>query len=206
MFCNKRTKKAISVMRDFVEGKINTLEFWEIYKNNTTIQNILKNDKYRRNKEFIIGRNKESFMPQNADNALNSINIMQLADRVALFMIVKRYFWYREKIKYYNSDEEYCKQLDSIIPEWVGDVDCEFIISKINDIGIANKSLCKKRINEIFTYKSHPPKWVQEPEWPIIDGVPYVFSHQETAEEGYKCYYFYDPNDKTKTVVIDQCE
>lgn len=198
-------------MRDFAEGKISTQNFWDIYRQNDTIRQLLIKDKFRAGAEFITAPKRESFMPINADTALTEIDINRLDHRVALYMIVKRYFWYRVHLNFYNEDEIYQKQLDELIPHWVGNIDSDFILQHIdctsqNVLDNSKIEDYKTKIKNLFRCDSKPPKWVQEAEWPIVDGTPYAFDYQQTTKDGLEQYIFYAPNDKSKTIIVEQCE
>lgn len=61
----------------------------------------------------------------------------------------------------------------------------------------------KQRVKELFKYDKSYPRWIQEAEWPIVNGKPLVFSHQERikGDDWHVLYYFYDPDTKEQTVV-----
>ena len=61
----------------------------------------------------------------------------------------------------------------------------------------------KARIKELFKYDKTYPRWIQYPEWPIVNGKPLVFSHQKKAGKGDErvYYYFYDPDTKKETAI-----
>ena len=58
----------------------------------------------------------------------------------------------------------------------------EFITSLMpTETGMSKKGkarILKQRLSDLFRCTSKPPKWVQSPEWPIVDGVPLVFIGQ----------------------------
>ena len=66
------------------------------------------------------------------------------------------------------------------------------------------KKWIKNRVKQDFKYDKTPPRWVQDPEWPIVDGSPLVFKKQSkmTLEDERVFYTFYHPETKEETVVI----
>jgi hypothetical protein len=56
----------------------------------------------------------------------------------------------------------------------------------------------------MFKYDSKPPKWIQDPEWPIIDGKPFVFKSQtkDRKNDERVFYTFYNPETKEERVII----
>ena len=61
----------------------------------------------------------------------------------------------------------------------------------------------KEKIRALFRYDKSYPRWIQGAEWPIVNGKPLVFSHQERikGDDWHVLYYFYDPDTKEQTVV-----
>ena len=58
-------------------------------------------------------------------------------------------------------------------------------------------------LKKLFRYDKTYPRWVQDPEWPIVNGKPLVFSHQSKGKKGDErvYYYFYDPETQMETVI-----
>ncbi len=61
----------------------------------------------------------------------------------------------------------------------------------------------KEKVKALFKYDKTYPRWVQSPEWPIVNGKPLVFSHQEKVkgDDCHTYYYFYDEQTKEQTIV-----
>lgn len=87
----------------------------------------------------------------------------------------------------YNETDR-CKKIADIKyksqPKWV-DVDpgvlCE-IIDAAEAAGRAGKSLiffAKEEIMKRYSFVDKPPKWIQNPEWPLKGGIPLKFISQE---------------------------
>lgn len=216
---NKRT--SIRLFREFVTGKISTIYFWEVYKNNVELQEILIKDKKRKKgktKEKINGQTVIVYLDDksfnvNPDNLLTKIDIRRLGDRYALFCVIRRFLnmrGIRFKECEYNKDYQRYWFLYSMLPDYV-DVDDISYLEKIYSEAptkyneTEKMSWCKKKIKELFVFDNKEPEWYQAADWPIVDGVPLVFSHQETTDEGIERYYFYDKNTK-EVMIIEQIE
>lgn len=192
-------KNAVQQMVDLAEGRMTIREFWELYQNSAVLQDIILNDQRLPQRQYIVDQ-------------FNKVDINILGCRVDVYTAVECYFSRRnKKLKFRNSDVSlYCKLLD-LLPNYIdmgnGEFFANIMANAPEDLKSKERdSWFRGEIRRLFTWDKKKPNWIQPPQWPIVDNVPYVFSHQETAEEGYELYYFYDPNDKAKTVVIEQCE
>jgi len=67
----------------------------------------------------------------------------------------------------------------------------------------AKKKAMKEAFKEHFRSVKKPPKWIQEPDWPIVDGTPLVFIGQvpiesiELFHDTGAAYVFYEPRGGT---------
>ena len=225
MFKKLKAKKqeranALQIMIDFAEGRMATEEFWDKYKNNSVLQDILVKDKTRpiagwkfdlKKGKFIYNKRKlsdeDSYL--GVDNLLKNLNIAKLYDRQELFRLVLCYFARRKiELKIFNKDRERYGLLVKMQPDWLSIQDEDFLLDIYNSAPEAfskakKLSYCKEKINELFKYDKKPPEWEQNPEWPIINGKPLVFSHQEMREgHGDHVFYcFYNPETKQETVI-----
>ncbi|MGN0807252.1 MAG: hypothetical protein ACI4MN_02265 [Candidatus Coproplasma sp.] len=213
-------KEATQIFFQFATGALSTEEFWERYKSDDALRNVLIYDK-KRGKPIkwksptggiLISRFDDRKLPINSNTLLDTIDINNLEHKYQLFVIINRYLISRG-INLNNSElnkdiKEYLF-LQQLLPEWVGVGDISFLQ---NLMATAPKQMSKaqltvwgkSKIKELFKYDTKKPDWIQQPEWPIIDGRPLIFSHQETDEEGFEKYYFYDELSKQQ-VVIMQC-
>lgn len=214
-----KKKKSLTFLKDFAEGKVSTEVFWEKYKQDTTLQKILINDKKRPKGVYRFNHlshqleyDKKAYLDSlyliNPESLLTIVDITKLEHRYELFAVVKRYFMNRKvKLKFYNKDEEYYIYLQKLLPEWLN-VDCDFLEKIINSVPLnlsKDEKLLwgKNRIKELFKFEKTPPKWVQEPEWPIINEKPLIFKYQKENKLGAIEYYFYNP-DTMKDIIIEQ--
>ena len=95
-----------------------------------------------------------------------------------------------------------------IQPDWLDVLDDSILQPIIDSIpaGLSKTKrivMGKEKIRAMFRYDKTYPRWVQSPEWPIVDGKPLVFSHQEKVNgtDMFTKYYFYDPDTKKETVI-----
>lgn len=114
---------------------------------------------------------------------------------------------YDESYTKYDDDYDYTL---GIQPSWL-DINDEYgIFDKIieevpKDLSKAKRiAYGKNRLKELFKYDKTYPRWVQAPEWPIVNGKPLVFSHQSKGKKDDErvYYYFYDPDTKEETIVM----
>lgn len=227
-FSNLKTKSndrrvALGIMLSFAQGKMSTKDFWEHFKDNETIREILVKDKKRPiyRPEFDPGNfyEKDKLKLRNEldeiyyfapEKLLERIDINKLRDRDALYWIIRTYFIRRriDVLEVRNQDAELNRFIHIMQPEWLGIEDEEFLIKMLN---MAPKELSnnetekwyREKLNEFFKYDDKPPKWIQNSEWPIIEGKPLVFLKQVDDPENNSrtLYYFYDSETKTETVV-----
>lgn len=91
------------------------------------------------------------------------------------------------------------------VPRYL-DPPLEFMIEKIVPCDGAlsdaqKKKLIKERLKEYFRCLDKPPKWIQDPDWPIRDGKPLVFVGQipidasDLFHDKGAAYLFFDPAD-----------
>ena len=217
----KLTKKAATqIFSDFATGAISTEDFWERYKSDEALRNVLIKDK-KRNKfqkieletGVVYRRYDDAKDAINPDNLLETVNIDKLEHRYRLFTVINRYLISR-KIKLNNAElnddvKEYLF-LYELLPDWTSVEDISFLQNLMSlapsDMTKTQKTAwCKAKIKELFKFDEKKPKWIQQPEWPFINGQPLIFSHQETTEDGLEKFHFYD-KDTNKETIVEQCE
>lgn len=192
----QKKKMSIKIMKDFVEGRICAEDFWNILKEDEVMKKIL-----RRNKHLYAC--KVYFEEIN----LEKTDVSKLSERIAIFRLIK-YFLEKNnyKITPYNIEEKKYMFLSDIQPKWIDITDDELLINIVNSapLGLSkekNKQWCKSKIKELFKYDKKPPEWVQEPEWPIVNGEPLIFKHK--TEDGSKIsYYFYNFKTQEEVEII----
>ncbi len=64
----------------------------------------------------------------------------------------------------------------------------------------------RERLLGLFRYASKPPRWIQNPDWPIRDGVPLVFLAQATVSDYFHdeaaAYVFFDPATRKAETIL----
>lgn len=96
----------------------------------------------------------------------------------------------------------------SIQPSWL-DINNDDVFQKVieeipNNLSKTQQiKLGKEKVKTLFKYDKTYPRWVQSPEWPIVNGKPLVFSHQKKVkgDDCHTYYYFYDEKTKEQTIV-----
>lgn len=216
-----KEKLALQIFLSFATGELSTEDFWAKYTTDEALRNALIKDR-KRNKLYkwvssdgsiLYSKFDDTICAINPDTLLETIDINSLENRYQLFVVVNRYLIERKinlSDSELNSDVKEYLFLQKMLPSWVGVKDISFLQ---NLVASAPKQLTasqklewgKSRVKELFKYTDKKPNWIQEPDWPIVDGQPLIFSHQETAQEGFEKYIFYDER-TNKEVIIEQCE
>lgn len=207
---HRNREKAIQSIVDYVEGRMPINVFREEFLTNSNLQKVLKepmDQKYEYLKDYDfqlynLFMNGYDFQFKN----WNTISIQrELQGELERFLNQKKITYH----SYSTYRENYLYILD-IQPSWLDCVDDQGIYDKIleevpKDISKTKQiAWGKARIKELFRYDKTYPRWVQSPEWPIVNGKPLVFSHQskEKKDDERVYYYFYDPETKEETVIM----
>ena len=190
----------IKELIDFVEGKTDITLFYEnlICGKYDALLGIYMGDKAMM---FGSGTVLEFLIKEGIETAYN---------RCAFFNGVKVFLHYEGYS--YLPTKKYQREWDFTIdiqPSYVLIEDDEILNKYINEAPeelnkTEKKKWIKNRIKQDFKYDKSPPRWVQDPEWPIIDGVPLVFKKQSkmTLEDERVFYTFYHPETKEETIII----
>ena len=200
-FREKITKKksAILHMQNFMNGKLSTIEFWDLYTKDKTIKTLLLKDVNSASLKYLYNpiTIEEIFNPQS------------LNDRYGLFDMILTYL-HKHKIPYQdnNADSKLIDFIHMCQPSWLDIRDEIFWTNILSNIDSnlsksKKKIIVKEQILSMFKYIKNPPKWVQSPEWPFNEnGVPLRFIKQSTDGDLVK-YLFMDEQTK-KEVVVEQ--
>ena len=195
-------EKVINELIEFVEGRMSFKEFQQNYEANKDYYKLLEDVKP--NDDFQYQKNKS------INQCLKFYKWSTALGKNVVHSYIVRY------LKYYNFEiqptEEYLDKLkfiSEIQPSYV-DIEDEEFLNKIieetpKEIFKTNqKKWLKDRIRSIFRYDSKPPRWIQDPEWPIVNGTPLVFKGQtkEKKDDERVYYYFYNPDTKEEKVII----
>ena len=212
----KEKEQAETLFLDFLEGRISTHDFWEEYKNNQIFQQVLKTDKTRWKRTYMLGNVKmyhywegpyDRILEFNPDTLLDVVDIKNLYHIAhGLYPTIGRYFLRRNiKYKYGNKEVNYYIMLEKMIPSYINICNEKFLEDIYNSTpaSLPKKERIKmgrQKILELYKYDNKKPRWIQPPEWPLDEDGPLVFSHQEN-DVGKSIYYFYNKHTKAQTIV-----
>lgn len=199
--------KAVQIIIDYVEGVMPIWEFQAAFKNNLGLVKILKN---KINKPYLQDYGYNIYDYLNADLKFTKGNWDNVYVRYAVWFDLCEWLKYHNIafVSFLKYKEDYNFILD-IQPSWVDIIDDQGIFDKIiaevpKDLSKTKRILWgKNKIKEVFKYDKTYPRWIQDPEWPIINGTPLIFSHQKRAGKDNErtFYYFYDPDTREETVI-----
>lgn len=192
---------------DYVEGKTHVCEFQKLFNSDSSLQRLLKqrmNTKYGYLKQYDYTL--FNALTQNPTYANRNWNSIHLRSKLQLCLMS---FLDNFGVKY-TPYAKYGEEVDFLLdiqPSWLFVLDdtLDSIVYEIPaDLPKTKRiAMGKAKIKEMFHYDKTYPRWVQEPEWPIVNGKPLVFSHQQKAkgDDFHFCYYFYNPDTKEETIV-----
>ena len=173
-------EKAIEIMKDFVEGKIDIKTFKYEFDSNDMLRETLEND-------MLCPKDTNYLLPEdkNIIRYLEMKNWLKTGDQYGIWGEIKRflsrYNYLFEPTK--NYEDRYGFLLE-IQPSWLDVLDEDFlneqVISKVPDDLTKSQRVawCKTRLKELFRCEKSWPRWIQNPDWPIINGIPLVFKKQ----------------------------
>ena len=195
----KEKKQAIKIMQEFVNGNINSKQFWDIYVNNKIIKKLLL-----KNMQDI---DKISYF--NPLSIEEKIDISSAFDKYQLYEMIRRYL-FRNKIPYNtNGNKEFklMHLIEECQPTWVDIRNMDFwkkFMSEISELNLTNKKIIKQKILSSFKYSQKPPLWLQSAEWPLNDNLqPLKFIEQKNVNDNCVQYKFLDEY-TNKVTLIEQ--
>lgn len=192
----KKRKEAVNIMLEYVKGNISTESFW----------NKLNGEYYVKK---ILIKNKNLYSFRHLLSNTESQDLTKLKTRIQIYWMIKHFFK-NKKIVTFNIEEENYLFYSQIQSEWIDIEDEEFLnsIIKASPTNLSKDKRikwCKNRILELFKYVNNPPEWLQNPEWPIVEGQPLIFIKQSHKVDDYTTnsikYIFYNQNTKEEVVV-----
>ena len=203
----KRFKPNYKPIVDYVEGRLSVVDFQKMFNEDRSLRNTLNQpmDKkygFVKNYDFILADMLDKD-PIYADRNWNTITLRRRVQAVLVAFLEN----FGVKFTLYSIYKEEFTLLLSIQPSWlrVQDDTLDSIVYEIPKDLSKTKQIAwgKQRVKELFKYDKSYPRWIQEAEWPIVNGKPLVFSHQERikGDDWHVLYYFYDPDTKEQTVV-----
>ena len=203
-------KREVQIIIDYVEGKIDVSEFRQLFRINDRLQKLLKKkikpryEAYRR-----YDYNMYNYLMQSYE--FKKFNWDTVETRYTLHFVLKMWLDCFH-IPYDNSYTRYSDDYNYILriqPSWLDITDDQGLFDKIlaerpKELSSTKQTEWGKAVlRKMFRYDKTYPRWVQDPEWPIVNGKPLVFSHQSKEKNGDErvYYYFYDPETKKETVI-----
>lgn len=193
----------IKILLDFAEGRTTAEQFLEVWKTNENLRELIINCPNRPDESGI------DFNPVVLHT--KNLKIDSYRDSSGLYTMAKKYLL-RNKIEFkpnafYNNRYDFLLKMQ---PDWL-DLDYnneKFLIDLANSApkGLSEEQKikwCREKLKEYFKYDNSPPRWIQSPEWPIINGKPLVFKGQsgDRKESELVKFFFYDPKTGEETVV-----
>ena len=197
-------EKAIQLMRDFVEGKVDIETFKCEFDNNPVIKLALANDP-------LCPPN--IFYPLSYRNIVHFLEVTawsKISEQCSVWRVIQgflsRYSYPLSPTTHYVDRHVF---LLNIQPSWLDITDDDFlsthVISQIPEGLTKAKRIawCKARLKELFRYDKSPPRWIQSAEWPILGGKPLVFRKQinNKADNERVDYIFYCPETGEEHIV-----
>lgn len=179
-------KKVVKIMKDYVEGRLDIEQFWNLYLTMPEIKRELSNDKTIKFKTYY-----------SPDIIENHFDLNNFFERNGLFDFVSSYFKRRHiDCNFSNSDKEVIDLIEKAQPKWLDVKDINFwqqIFNKIpNELNFKEKVIfLNKELLDMFTFLDKPPEWIQNPEWQFDEkGKPLKFIRQENDGESVKFIFF----------------
>ena len=204
-------EEAIRIIKAFAAGEMTAEEFWVKFKTGKTIRNILVKDEKKWEKKLALASPTQGTWSSSALGAYNmKINFQSYRETDYLHWVVRKYISRNHMpFKFGTFYTDRLVFLMDIQPSWLEIEDEDFLkelISRIPaDITTRKEKVkwCKNELKKEFRYDRSPPRWIQFPEWPIVNGKPLVFKGQskETIDNEQVDFYFYDPDTKEETTV-----
>ena len=192
---------------DYVEGELSVVDFQDMFNQNHSLRKTLNqpmDKKWTFLKDYDY--NLFNMLTQDwsfANRNWNTITIREMLQEVLTAFLDNfgiKYILYKKYL------EDHHLLLD-IQPSWLDVVDdtLDSIVYEIPKDLSKTKQIAwgKQCVKELFRYDKTYPRWIQGAEWPIVNGKPLVFSHQERikGDDYHVLYYFYDPDTNEQTVV-----
>lgn len=192
---------AIRQILDFVEGRIEPADFEQVVYNDPEIERALEDDPDR-SLQTYVGRSLYQFLIRQDFSSPGDL----LTIHGAL-----RDFLVRKGVESHPT-ERYAQRFDLVLkcqPAWLSADDYveTRLLPQAGDYGGKDlQAWLHQRLLEDFKFATKPPKWIQNPEWPIGPNGPLVFLGQLKLRDYFHdeaaVYVFHDPTTGECQVVI----
>ncbi len=186
MFKNRKNmKEMVRISKMLIEGELELEKFLEILDTNQDLLNTF--NKYA--KKYLYTFFKNIKMLREDIKLSNDMHIF-------VYQLIQGFLW-TKKVEFEIKASEYVffNKMMKQCPEWF---QCRFdLLLKMYDNleELVNEEKLKEQIINDCKYESYPPYWLQNPEWPVIDGVVCIFQKQSDFPD----YLDYDKDQITYT-------
>jgi hypothetical protein len=192
--------KTQDIISAFVSGKMSSDEFEQHLYGNKALEEELSNNEL--DIKPHVGRH-ELYFFLIQKNYKSCYDLWDVQDALLIYL--------RQKNVEIEATDLYEKQADllyKIQPSWLdvpGDFFAVLLGKHNNKKGKDLEVALKNEIKEKFKYMNKPPRWLQSPQWPIIDDCPLFFIGQidisKIRHDTAFAYLFHDESSKTYRVV-----
>lgn len=194
--------KEIHILTQFVEGKLSPKEFEQQLFTNSILETFLSATDINWKGTYLEGTTVFLYLAEQDYNS--TTGILNAKGTIELFL--------KKAGIEANSSNKYAEEynLTSMLSPKYIDADTEFIEKYIlpSDKTLSKseqKQLIKNRYTELFKFQSKPPRWIQNPQWPIKNGKPLFFLAQVDIKD---CEFFHDNSSiylflNTETKVVE---
>ncbi len=171
----KTLSDEIQILKKFVEGKISDRDFEQQIYTNKTLEKLLSDSVINWHGTYLQSTN--VFLYISEQNFSTAPGILNVHGAIQMFLSkigeqalpTAKYYEDYEVItgtspKYIDADSEFIKK--HILP-------ADRTLSKADQ-----KKYIRQRYTELFKFQIKPPRWIQNPEWPVKNGKPLFFLGQ----------------------------
>ncbi|NLB61286.1 MAG: hypothetical protein GX802_02500 [Clostridiales bacterium] len=194
-------QKIIAEFVEFVEGRMPFDEFEHNYKTNPDYFKVLEDKKP--NKKFPYQKGKT------INQCLRWFKWESTRGKVVVHDYIMRYLLsYKFSViptTYYIDELKFRAEIQ---PSYIEIEDEDFLNTIIatapTELTKAQKKQwLKEKLKSLFKYDNKPPRWIQDPEWPIVNGEPLIFKSQtkERKDDERVFYTFYHPKTGEETII-----
>ena len=178
--------KAIKILTDFTEGSLSDKDFEQQLYTNSALEKLLSDSAINWHGTYLHNTNPYLYLSEQ--------NYKSYAGRLNAYGAVKLFLTkigleVTPSTKY---EDEYNLLLNAS-PTYV-DAEPSFVEKYILPVdktlsAAHQKQFIKRRYAELFKYQTRPPKWIQNPDWPIKAEKPLFFLGQLEVKN---CAFFHD--------------
>lgn len=176
---------SINFIKAYVEGSVSPADLEQAVFNDVELQKTLEDDSLDWSGTYI---------DTNPYDYLCINNITSISGRMNAQGVLQLFL--DKKGKEYNSFAKYANDYELVLdcqPKYI-DADVGFIEKHILNVdGSKSKAQIKKeiknRFRDLFQSQKKPPRWIQSPQWPIVDEKPLFFMGQIVIKD---CQFYHD--------------